>query len=118
MRSKRLSIKNCVVVISFLLLASVSAARGAQRDKAQLGTPADRDTRRMETLKQEIRRRLVTLPYYTVFDWLQAEAKPDGTVILSGQVARPTLKTDAEARVKKIESATQVINKIEVLPLS
>lgn len=30
----------------------------------------------------------------------------------------PSLKDDAEARVKKLEGATQVINNIEVLPLS
>src|SRR4030095_6928515 len=58
------------------------------------------------------------LPYYSVFDWLQAQAKPDGTVVLTGQVTRPTLKSDAEERVKKIEGATRVINNIEVLPLS
>jgi len=58
------------------------------------------------------------LPYYSVFDWLEAEAKPDGTVILKGQVVRPTLKSDAKARVMKLEGATQVVDNIEVLPLS
>ena len=58
------------------------------------------------------------LPYFSVFDWLQAEVKPDGTIILSGQVVRPTLKDDAEASVKRLEDATRVINEIEVLPLS
>ena len=44
----------------------------------------------MEILKDEVRHRLVMLPYYTVFDWLQAEVKPDDTITLSGQVVRPT----------------------------
>src|SRR5438876_11945527 len=118
MRNKYLSNNSFVVMFSILLLTSVSAIRGTQRDKAQLGSPADRDTRRLEALKEEIRHRLVTLPYYSVFDWFQAEAKADGTVILTGQVVRPTLKSDAEARVKKIEGATQVINNIEVVPVS
>ncbi len=118
MRNESLSIRGFVVGV--LLLASASAVGAAQHDKApgQLESPANRDVRRLEALKEEIRHQLVMLPYYTVFDWLQAEAKPDGTVILMGQVVRPTLKDDAEARVKKLEGATQVINNIEVLPLS
>ena len=90
----------------------------AQKAPVRLGTPDARDVNRVEALKEEVRHQLVTLPYYTVFDWLQAEVKPDGTVTLMGQVTRPTLKDDAEQRVKKLESATRVVNNIEVLPLS
>ena len=72
----------------------------------------------MDALKEEIRHQLVMLPYYSVFDWLQAEVMPDGTVTLMGQVVRPTLKDDAEAGVKKLEGVTRVTNNIEVLPLS
>ncbi|MEO8025320.1 MAG: BON domain-containing protein, partial [Bryobacteraceae bacterium] len=39
-------------------------------------------------------------------------------VMLFGQVTRPTLKTDAESVVKKIEGVSSVENQIEVLPLS
>jgi hyperosmotically inducible protein len=39
-------------------------------------------------------------------------------VILSGQVTRPTLKSDAEAAVKSIEGVASVVNNIEVLPPS
>jgi hyperosmotically inducible protein len=42
----------------------------------------------------------------------------DGDVILQGQVTRPTLKSDAENVVKKIEGVANVTNRIEVLPLS
>jgi len=114
-----LSIKTFVVV-GILLVALVSVVRAAQHDQAsaELKSPTSRDIRRMETLKEEIRHQLVTLPYYTVFDWLQGEANADGTVVLTGQVVRSTLKNDAEARIKKLESATQVINNIEVLPVS
>jgi hyperosmotically inducible protein len=52
-----------------------------------------------------------------VFDSL--EYKVEGhTVTLSGQVTRPTLKSDAEGVVKKIEGVQKVINNIEVLPVS
>lgn len=72
------------MVFVALLLLSVAIVPAAQRDNAprQLDSPASRDVRRMEALKEEIRHQLVMLPYYSVFDWLQAEAQPDGTVIL------------------------------------
>ena len=67
---------------------------------------------------REVRHELVTLPYYGVFDWLEFEVQPDNTVILRGQVVRPTTKSDAEHRVKDIDSVARVVNQIEVLPLS
>ena len=58
------------------------------------------------------------LPYYTLFDWLSFQVQPGGTVILSGQVVRPTLKSDAANVVKKVEGVERVVHRIEVLPLS
>src|SRR5712672_3410880 len=69
-------------------------------------------------LVKRIRHELATLPYYGVFDWLEFEVRPDNTVVLRGQVVRPTTKSDAEARVKKIDGVAGVVNEIEVLPLS
>jgi hyperosmotically inducible protein len=60
----------------------------------------------------------VTLPYYDVFDWLEGEVRPDGTVVLRGQVVRPTTRKEAEVRVRDIEGVEQVVNEIEVLPAS
>jgi len=74
--------------------------------------------RTMAQLTKEVRHELLMLPFYSVFDWLQFEVKSDGTVILSGQVTRPTLKTDAENVINRIEGAESVVNQIEVLPLS
>src|SRR6516164_669473 len=66
---------------------------------------------------REVRHELVMLPYYGVFDNLSYRV--DGnTVTLFGQVTRPTLKSDAENVVKKIEGVERVINNIEVLPPS
>jgi hyperosmotically inducible protein len=68
-------------------------------------------------LGREVRHELVMLPYYGVFDNLAF--KVDGyKVTLLGEVTRPTLKTDAEAAVKRIEGVESVDNRIEVLPLS
>jgi hyperosmotically inducible protein len=69
-------------------------------------------------LIKEIRHELVTLPYYGLFDWLEGEVRPDGTLVLRGEVIRPSTKKDAEARVKNIEGVERVVNEIDVLPVS
>ena len=70
-----------------------------------------------QRLVKEVRHELVMLPFLGVFDNL--EYKVDGrTVTLVGQVTRPTLKSDAEGAVKRIEGVEKVDNQIEVLPLS
>ena len=76
------------------------------------------ESRERAYLIKEVRHELVTLPYYSVFDWLQFEVEGDGTVTLQGQVTRPTLKSDAGNVVKDIEGVSKVNNQIEVLPLS
>jgi len=66
---------------------------------------------------KEIRHQLVTLPYYGIFDDLAFRV--DGTTVtLLGAVTQPILKSNAEAAVKSVEGVTQVVNTIEVLPLS
>ena len=67
---------------------------------------------------RQVRHELVTLPYYGVFDWLQFEVQPDNTVVLRGQVVKPSTKSDAGARVKDVDGVSKVVNEIEVLPLS
>jgi BON domain-containing protein len=70
-----------------------------------------------QNLVSEVRHQLVLLPYYSVFDNLAFKVEGD-TVTLEGQVVRPTLKSDAENVVKKIEGVGKVVNNIEVLPAS
>jgi hyperosmotically inducible protein len=68
-------------------------------------------------LEREVRRELVMLPYYGLFDNLAFRV--DGTTItLLGQVSHPVLKKDAGDAVKQIEGVENVDNQIEVLPTS
>jgi hyperosmotically inducible protein len=67
---------------------------------------------------ERIRHVLVTLPYYSVFDNLTFRIEAGGKVVLMGQVTRPTLRSEAENVVKRLEEVTTVDNQIEVLPLS
>ncbi len=70
-----------------------------------------------EQLMKKVRKELVTLPYYGVFDNLEY-AVEGSTVILSGQVVRPSTRRDAERRVARLRGVARVVNNIEVLPLS
>ena len=68
-------------------------------------------------LTRQVRHELVMLPYYSVFDDLGYTVN-DRTVTLYGHVVRPVLKSDAQNVVKRIEGVENVINNIQVLPLS
>ena len=81
--------------------------------------PAQREVspKAEERIQKEVRHELVMLPYLNVFDNLAF--KVDGyNVTLFGQVVNPTLKSDAENAVKRIEGVENVTNQIEVLPPS
>ena len=98
--------------------AAKSAMRTPAAPAATTGT-ADRQAggQSQDRIAREVRHELVMLPYYGVFDNLSFRVD-GGAVTLFGQVTRPTLKSDAENVVKKVEGVTRVINNIEVLPLS
>ena len=96
------------VLIAVALLAAPAETWSQQRPES---------ARMQEMLERQVRHELVMLPYYGVFDNLAY--KVEGyTVTLLGQVTRPTLKSDAQAVVSKIEGVEKVSNQIEVLPLS
>ena len=99
-----------LATLAIVLGMSAVAARAAEE---QHPAPA----RAVERIEKAVRKELVMLPFYGVFD--NFTYKVDGYhVTLMGQVTRPTLKSDAEAAVKGIEGVEKVINNIEVLPLS
>lgn len=116
---KRISetIFTILVVTVGLMLPVLGQAQRLSADQEKQ-TPQQRGTREQQLLIKAIRHELVMLPYYNVFDWLEFEVKGESTVVLRGQVVRPTLKSDAENVVKKLEAVESVVNEIEVLPLS
>lgn len=70
-------------------------------------------------IAREVRHELMLLPYYSVFDWLEFQVDPDGTVILRGEVVSPPdTRSRAEAAAKSVDGVKKVINDIEVLPVS
>jgi hyperosmotically inducible periplasmic protein len=99
-----------------LLLASGVSAKDKDKNDKHLDPyvtgPADESR-----LVQEVRHQLVRLPYYGVFDDLGFQVN-GSTVTLVGEVTQPVLKDDAGRTVKRVEGVTNVVNNIEVLPLS
>jgi hyperosmotically inducible protein len=93
---------NLIVALALLALAAPVALAGSEQASKTM---------------DKVRKELVTLPYFGVFDNLEYKVEGD-TATLYGQVTRPSTRQDAERRVAKIEGIDRVVNNIEVLPLS
>jgi hyperosmotically inducible protein len=103
------TIKSALMVLA-ISVATASVALAAPTSSSP------RVTGDAQTMNK-IRKELVTLPYYGVFDNLAYKVEGN-TVTLYGQVVRPTTRKDAERRIARIEGVDRVINNIEVLPVS
>jgi hyperosmotically inducible periplasmic protein len=106
MDKSRLPLFTAFAVVA-LFAATIHAGTSPQKQTEPKGSD----------LVKEVRHQLVMLPYYSVFDNLAYKVE-GSKVTLIGQVVRPTLKSDSEAVVKKLEGVTSVQNDIEVLPVS
>ena len=89
-----------VVGIVFALSAAQTALRGDEKSSVE-----------------EIRKELLQLPYYGVFDFL-AFSYDKGTVSLMGYAYHGTLKHDAVRAAKRASGVDQVVDQIEELPVS
>jgi osmotically-inducible protein OsmY len=110
------------ILLLVALAASTTLAQEIEQDDPKLHGPSKMDAHRSQRLQNmlqaAVRHELVTLPYYDVFDWLEAEVQPGGQVVLRGEVVRPTTSSDAEKRVRRIEGVHAVTNEIKVLSVS
>ncbi|PYV16816.1 MAG: transport-associated protein [Acidobacteria bacterium] len=96
---------------SFMLFAVVPALALPYQARHEIPGRAE------ERVQKEVRHEILMLPYYGVFDNISYKVEKYN-VTLMGQVTRPTLKTDSERAVKRIEGVEKVDNQIEVLPPS
>jgi hyperosmotically inducible protein len=117
-----------IVTLALLLALMPAAWQNPQGSAATTAAPNSQSTpntqnaplsqKGIDRIIKEVHHELVMLPFYGVFDNLAYKVSPDGTVTLLGQVSRPTLKSDAENVVKRIEGVERVDNQIKVLPTS
>ena len=115
MKKSLLAVLALPLILSMTSFSMAALASAAVQDNQPAGALNQKS---IDRIYKEVRHELVMLPYYGVFDNLAYKVDPDGTVTLLGQVARPTLKSDAENVVKRIEGVEKVVNNIEVLPTS
>ena len=108
---KMKSIKKRMLALAAVVALAASAAQAAPAAETE-AQGLD-----IQQVTKKVRRELVTLPWYGVFDNL-AYRVDGSTVTLYGQVVRPTTRSDAAARVARIAGVERVVNNIEVLPLS
>lgn len=120
--------KTVIAILLSMLLAGAALAQDQNQGISANTTP---DTAKSQAtsrevlggtepeqhLQREVLHELLMLPYYSVFDDLKFEVN-GSTVTLMGAVTNPTVKSDAEGRVKHIEGVTNVINNVKVLPPS
>ena len=112
------------LLATFLLLGGLALGQSQSSSNTQQSSSNAQLAMRPATqnpdeqrITREVRHELVMLPYYSLFDDLEYSVN-GGTVTLLGSVTNPTLKSDAENAVKRIEGVTQVNNQIKVLPPS
>jgi hyperosmotically inducible protein len=101
---------------SFLYIA-VIAILGFSSLDVQAQSFSDNGKISQSTIERKVFKEILTLPYYGLFDSISY--KVDGsTVTLYGKVRNAVNKSDAEGYVKSVKGVTNVINNIEILPLS
>ena len=102
-------IKNLIFTLIAVLAITASGAFAA--------SPVKNDTPQLSNIEKKVRKELISASWDGVFDNLAFEVN-GSTVTLYGQVYRPITRSRAEKFVKDVNGIEQVINKIEVLPLS
>jgi hyperosmotically inducible protein len=102
-------IKNLIFTLIAVFAITTSGAFAA--------SPIKNDTPQLSNIEKKVRKELISASWDGVFDNLAFEVN-GSTVTLYGQVYRPITRSRAEKFVKDVNGIEQVINKIEVLPLS
>lgn len=104
-----------LVLMSLVALLCTERGRAAGSTDQQPSAPSVPHTQ--QRLQEEALREVVTVPLYTVFDDL--EPIVDGNkVSLEGAVTSPSVKSEAEDALKRIQGVTAVEDEVEILPAS
>ena len=82
-----------------------------------LSAPAQAaDTENLQ-LFRDVQKQVLRYAWFSIFDNVETQVN-DGVVILHGKVTMPYKRSDLEHRVARVSGVKQVVNKIEVLPVS
>ncbi len=82
-----------------------------------LAAPAAAASKENLQLFRDVQKQVLGYAWFSIFDNVESQVN-DGVVVLHGKVTMPYKRTDLEKRVAKVDGVKQVINKLEVLPVS
>ena len=82
-----------------------------------LAVPAAAQDRFDAKIANEISRQIDRYPQFTIFDYVTGSVD-NGIVTLAGKVTMPLKKTDIGKRAARVEGVKEVVNNIDVLPVS
>lgn len=112
---KNTRVRTTLLLVAAITVLSIPLVAASKATPAATSQGLDQDQAR---LAKQVRHELLMLPFLSVFDNLQFSLEGNDTVVLSGQVVKPALKSGAGNVVRRVEGITKVVNDIEVLPLS
>jgi len=81
-----------------------------------VSTPAWAQRSNLETFR-DVQQQVLRYPHFTVFDSIHANVD-NGVVRLTGKVTMPYKRDDIAKRVARVSGIDNVVNEIEVLPVS
>ncbi len=107
-----------VAIAAFLasLIPVAAIAQAAQPSNGVVTAPGSVE-RRDAAIFKDVAKQVVSYNRFTVFDDVQASVT-DGVVTLYGKVTMPYKRDDLSRRVSNVAGVRQVVNKINVLPVS
>jgi|SRR5688572_4295270 hyperosmotically inducible periplasmic protein len=88
---------------AFLVFALCAPAQAADTENLQLF--------------RDVQKQVLRYSWFSIFDNVETQVN-DGVVILHGKVTMPYKRSDIEERVARVNGVKQVVNKIDVLPVS
>jgi hyperosmotically inducible protein len=97
--------KSVVSLVSVVALLGFLAGTAAAQERKDL------------QIFNDVSKQVQRYVYYTIFDDVNASVD-QGVVTLSGKVTMPFKATEIAKRVARVDGVKQVINKLEVLPVS
>ena len=68
-------------------------------------------------LFRDVQKQVLRYSWFSIFDNVETQIN-DGVVTLHGKVTMPYKRSDIEERVARVDGVKQVVNKIDVLPVS
>jgi len=82
-----------------------------------LATPALAQRDELAVLR-DVQQRVLQYPNFSIFDSVKARLDDGGVLTLTGKVTMPFKRNDISTRVARVDGIQQVINEIDVLPVS